>query len=224
MVQMQLLDIVKIYCPNKENSVHALKKINLSIEAGEYTAITGTSGAGKSTLLHILGCLDKPTAGRYLFEGNEVDFSNGKTTAAIRNKKIGFVLQEFGLIPHHTVLQNVQVPLLFDNTPYHQIKGKCMDILQRLGIEALANKKVNELSGGQKQRVAIARALVNGPSVLLADEPTGSLDSVTANEIINIFEELNSQKITVVIVTHDLNIASRCHRHILVKDGNISEI
>lgn len=214
-------NIGKIYDEGKQNACVALKDINIKIDKGNLIAIIGKSGSGKSTLLHILGCLDAPTSGEYYLSNEKVDFKNFKMLAKIRNKKIGFVLQDFGLILNETVLENVSVPLLFSKTPFSEIKKKSLNALEILGIDTLAGKKSNQLSGGQKQRVAIARALVNDPDIILADEPTGALDSKTSAEIVNILLNLNRTGKTIIIVTHDKNIAKRCEGIIEISDGNI---
>lgn len=219
----KLESISKTYDPGKPNACRALNDINLEIDEGDLVSIIGESGSGKSTLLHILGCLDKPTSGNLYIDGDKIRFKNTKSIAAIRNSKIGFVLQDFGLILRESVLENVSVPLLFDGGSPSKIKKRALDTLDLLGIKNLANKKANRLSGGQKQRAAIARALVNDPDIILADEPTGSLDSKTSSEIMKILIDLNNKGKTVIIVTHDKNIALQCKRIIEISDGRIKE-
>lgn len=218
---LQLHNITKIYNDGKSNAVTALNEIELIIEQGEFLAIVGKSGSGKSTLLHILGGLDTPTSGDVIYNGEMMNYTNINRLASYRNSKVGFVLQDFGLLSRETVIENVCVPLLFSDCPITKMKRKALDELKLVGIDDLAKRKVTQLSGGQKQRVAIARALVNNPDIILADEPTGALDSKTSYEIISLLEELNQQGKTVVIVTHDLSIAKRCGRVIEIVDGKI---
>lgn len=220
---LTLKNIGKIYNPGKANSCEALRGVDLDIERGDLIAVIGESGSGKSTLLHILGCLDQPTSGEMRFGGKRVNFRSAKKLAAYRNGKIGFVLQDFGLILGETAVENVCVPLLFSKTPFAKMKSRAKKALDTLNIGKLANKRVNQLSGGQKQRVAIARALVNDPEIILADEPTGALDSKTSSEIVNTLLELNERGKTVIIVTHDPKIAARCRRVVTITDGALSE-
>lgn len=221
MSAITMKNIRKIYNQGQENELLALTVENLTIREGEFISVMGPSGAGKSTMMYLLGCLDGPTAGVYALDDEIVPFSNGRRVAALRNKKFGFVFQEFGLIPQQTVLENVEIPLLFSKKGFKNRKKRCLEVLERLYIRELATKKCSQLSGGQKQRVAIARALVNNPEFLLADEPTGALDSKTAKDILDIFHELNTQGKTVIIVTHDKDVAVRCRRHIEIHDGRI---
>lgn len=223
MTVLNLKNIGKVYNNGKPNACEALKNVNLDIERGDLMAIIGESGSGKSTLLHILGCLDNPTSGEMYFGGSKVNFKSTKKLANYRNEKIGFVLQDFGLILGETALENVCVPLLFSKTPFSKMKNQARDSLNLLGIGKLANKRVNQLSGGQKQRVAIARALVNTPDIILADEPTGALDSKTSSEIVNTLLELNENGKTVIIVTHDPKIARLCRRVVTISDGCLTE-
>lgn len=204
-----------------KNTFLALNNVNLEIENGEFVAIQGTSGAGKSTLLHILGCLDNADEGEYYLNNIDVFSLNDRKTAKLRNEKIGFVLQDFSLINHKKVGFNVMLPLYFNNTPNHQMKEMAHKALEAVGIDEQFEKKANQLSGGQRQRVAIARAIVNNPSVIFADEPTGALDSKTSKEIMKLFRDLNKKGITIVIVTHDDNIANCCDRKIIINDGKI---
>lgn len=220
---LSLNNIGKIYNPGKSNSCEALRGANLEIENGDLIAIVGESGSGKSTLLHILGCLDSPTSGEMRFNGRRVNFKSTKRLADYRNKKIGFVLQDFGLLLNETALENVCVPLLFSKTPFTKMKTRAKRALDMLNIGKLASKRCDQLSGGQKQRVAIARALVNDPEMILADEPTGALDSKTSAEIVSTLLELNERGKTVIIVTHDPKIAARCRRLVTITDGNLSE-
>lgn len=206
---IEIKNLKKIYNANKSIEVEALKSINLIIEKGDFCSIVGVSGSGKSTLLYILGCIDKQTEGTYLLEGKNVSKMSENELAQIRNKKIGFVLQDFGLIEEETVIENVRVPILFckDKNLIRNFRNKAEKLLKDLGIENLKDKKVNLLSGGQRQRVAIARALINDPELILADEPTGSLDTNTAQNIMNIFKELNKSGKTIIIVTHNMELA-----------------
>ena len=206
---IEIKNLKKIYNANKSIEVEALKSINLIIEKGDFCSIVGVSGSGKSTLLYILGCIDKQTEGTYLLEGKNLSKMSENELAQIRNKKIGFVLQDFGLIEEETVIENVRVPILFckDKNLIRNFRNKAEKLLKDLGIENLKDKKVNLLSGGQRQRVAIARALINDPELILADEPTGSLDTNTAQNIMNIFKELNKSGKTIIIVTHNMELA-----------------
>lgn len=223
---MSIIDVKnlkKYYNPNTEIEVQALKDINLKIEKGDFCSIVGVSGSGKSTLLYILGCIDKPTAGIYKLDGEDISKLSEKKLAKIRNKKIGFVLQEFGLIEDETVVENIMIPVMFNNSKNVNYSFRLNNILKELDIDNLKDKKVSEISGGQRQRVAIARALINSPELILADEPTGSLDSKTANNIIDIFEKLNKEGKTIVMVTHNTELAKRTKKHFKIKDGLIYE-
>lgn len=223
---MSIIDVKnlkKYYNPNTEIEVQALKDINLKIEKGDFCSIVGVSGSGKSTLLYILGCIDKPTAGIYKLDGEDISKLSEKKLAKIRNKKIGFVLQEFGLIEDETVVENIMIPVMFNNSKNVNYSFRLNNILKELDIDNLKEKKVSEISGGQRQRVAIARALINSPELILADEPTGSLDSKTANNIIDIFEKLNKEGKTIVMVTHNTELAKRTKKHFKIKDGLIYE-
>ena len=216
---IRLVNINKTYNYKKANVFCALKGINLSINDGEMLAIIGKSGAGKSTLMHILGCVDDFESGDYLIDDiNVKDISNGKK-AEIRNKKIGIVMQDFALIEEYTVIENVMVPLLFDKSKKDK-KKTAIKAIESVGIGDLTNKAVNKLSGGQKQRVAIARAIVNDPVFILADEPTGALDSNTSLEIMQVFKDLNKLGKTIIIITHDKDVAQKCDRIVEMKDGS----
>ncbi len=214
-------NVTKIYNPKKSNEFEALHSISCEIKDGELVAIIGTSGAGKSTLLHILACIDNYQSGEYTIDGTLVKNLSDRQYAKIRNEKIGMVMQDFALIEDFTALDNVLIPLNFSKKKIRGKKEKALEALKAVGIEDQANKPCNKLSGGQKQRVAIARAIVNEPAMILADEPTGALDSKTSAEIMELFKKLNSQGRTVVIVTHDKDVAKQCGRIIEINDGNI---
>lgn len=219
---IELKSIKKTYSNGKSAPpISVLNCIDLKIQEGELVAIKGVSGSGKSTLLHILGCLDKPTDGLYLLNGMDIAKKTSVELSHIRNRTFGFVLQHFALIEEDTVLENVGIPLFFAKVPFYQIDNFSMEKLQYLGIANLAQKRVSKLSGGEKQRVAIARALVNNPNVILADEPTGSLDTRNTRLIMDIFKTLNKQGKTIIIVTHDDFIAESCNRVITISDGMI---
>lgn len=221
---IELENIKKIYNPNTTLEVQALKNINLKIEKGDFCSILGVSGSGKSTLLYLLGCIDKPTSGIYKLEGKDVSNLSEKELAKIRNEKIGFVLQDFGLIEEETVIENIMVPFLFSSKNNKNIRFKIEKILKDLDIFDLQNKKVNLLSGGQRQRVAIARALIIEPEIILADEPTGSLDTDTSNNIMNIFKNLNKEGKTIIIVTHNLELTKETNKCYKIRDGLIYKV
>ena len=219
---IQIKNLVKVYNKGKKNEFCALKGIDLSIEEGEMVAIIGKSGAGKSTLLHILAAIDSYDKGSYLVDGVSVGDLKEKDRARFRNQKIGIVMQDYALIDEYTIEENVQIPLIFGKVKGNDVRReKIMTALENVGLAELAKKPVRQLSGGQKQRVAIARALVNNPTFLLADEPTGALDSKTSGEIMDVFEKLNQGGKTVIIVTHDMEVAARCGRVIEISDGEI---
>lgn len=198
-----------------------LKDANLSIDKGEMVAIKGSSGAGKSTLLHIIGCLDKPTSGSYLLNGQNVSQLSLSKLAEIRNASFGFVMQHFALIEEDSALQNVATPLLFAKTRKSQMDARAMQQLRNVGMEQMANKRIATLSGGEKQRVAIARAMVNNPEIILADEPTGALDRANTEKIVQLFQQLNEKGKTIIIVTHDDFVAQSCRRIVTIADGVI---
>lgn len=219
---IEIKNLVKIYNKGKTNEFCALKGIDLSIDEGEMVAIIGKSGAGKSTLLHILAAIDSYDKGSYLVDGVSVGDLKEKDRARFRNQKIGIVMQDYALIDEYTIEENVQIPLIFGKVKGNDVRReKIMTALENVGLAELAKKPVRQLSGGQKQRVAIARALVNNPAFLLADEPTGALDSKTSGEIMDVFEKLNQGGKTVIIVTHDMEVAARCGRVIEISDGEI---
>lgn len=199
----------------------ALKDINLSVYKGEYVSIMGPSGSGKSTFMNILGCLDTLTSGEYLLDGKDTSSISGDDLAIVRNKKIGFVFQAFNLLPKLTALENVELPMIYGNVPKAERRRRALDALRKVGLENRANHTPVEVSGGQKQRIAIARSLVNNPSILLADEPTGNLDSKSSLEIMNIFDSLSRDGVTIVMVTHEEDIAAFTKRTVIFKDGSI---
>lgn len=219
-VLIRMEDIWRTYQMGAEE-VHALRGISLQVKKGEYVAIVGPSGSGKSTLMNIIGCLDTPTKGNYWLNGQLVSEMNDDQLARIRNKEIGFVFQTFNLLPRATALQNVELPLIYAGIPAQQRYELACKALEAVELSDRAGHKPNELSGGQRQRVAIARALVNNPSILLADEPTGALDSKTSMEIMLLFEKLHEEGNTIIIVTHERDIAARAHRIITIRDGMI---
>lgn len=206
---------------NGEISLHALKNISFSISKGEFVVIMGSSGSGKSTMMNILGCLDKKFQGKYILENIDVSEIKEKKLCKVRNSKIGFVFQSFNLLPKLSALENVELPLVYSGLSKLQREKKAKEVLAKVGLEDRIYHKPNELSGGQKQRVAIARALVNDPSIILADEPTGNLDSVSENEIMKFLHDLNKKGKTIIVVSHEPEVAKFCQRIILFKDGRI---
>ncbi len=219
-----LKQVCKTYDGKSANNVRALKQVSLHIQKGEMTAIIGKSGAGKTTLLNVIGCIDSPDEGTYQLNGTDISRMSEKQLASIRNTEIGIVMQNFALVMQDTALENVIIPFYFQKGIHLKTaRQKALAALQSVGLESMASKPVNKLSGGQKQRVAIARAIVNEPSVILADEPTGALDSRISSEIMGIFKSLHAQGKTIMIVTHDMGIAKQCERIITISDGMIKE-
>jgi putative ABC transport system ATP-binding protein len=221
---IELDNVAKVYEVG-ETKVHALKGVSYTIRKGDLLAIMGPSGSGKSTLMNIIGCLDKPSSGRYLLDGKEVSTYDRNQLAEIRNKKIGFVFQNFNLLARTTALENTELPLLYTNVTAKKAREMALNSLEIVGLKGRELHKTNQISGGEKQRVAIARALVNSPSVILADEPTGNLDTKTGEEIMKIFTELNEKEgITIILVTHDPEVAEVAKKVIHVRDGLIERI
>ncbi|MEG0229397.1 MAG: ABC transporter ATP-binding protein [Oscillospiraceae bacterium] len=218
---IEIKNLYKTYNWGKPTAFKALKDINLTVEKGEIIAIMGKSGAGKSTLLHILGTLDIFENGIYKFNDIIINKLKESEKSLLRAEKIGFVLQDFGLIQEESVFNNVNIPLYFDKTKLSEIKNKTISALDKIDINEIMNKKIKHLSGGQKQRVAIARAIVNNPDIILADEPTGALDTSTSEKIMEVFKQLNNEGKTIIIVTHENTIAQYCQRKIIINDGKI---
>jgi len=220
MALIETRDLWKTYVMGSEE-IHALRGVNIEIDKGEYVAIMGPSGSGKSTLMNLIGCLDTPTKGSYLLNGKQVSQMNDNELARIRNEEIGFVFQTFNLLPRASALHNVELPLIYAGVPAKDRQERAKDALKKVELETRMTHRPNELSGGQRQRVAIARALVNNPSILLADEPTGNLDSKTGVEIMALFERLHTGGNTIVLVTHEADIAAHAHRVIHIRDGQV---
>ena len=217
---IQTQDLWKTYVMGSEE-IHALRGVDLSIDRGEYVAIMGPSGSGKSTLMNLIGCLDTPSKGSYLLNGKQVSEMNDNELARIRNEEIGFVFQTFNLLPRASALHNVELPLVYAGVPSRDRQERAREALRKVELEDRMSHKPNELSGGQRQRVAIARSLVNNPSILLADEPTGNLDSKTGVEIMALFERLHTGGNTIVLVTHEADIAAHAHRVVHIRDGRV---
>jgi putative ABC transport system ATP-binding protein len=220
MALIETVDLWKTYVMGSEE-IHALRGVSVQIERGEYVAIMGPSGSGKSTLMNLIGCLDTPTKGSYLLNGKQVSQMNDNELARIRNEEIGFVFQTFNLLPRATALRNVELPLVYAGLPAKDREVRARAALDKVELTARMTHRPNELSGGQRQRVAIARALVNNPSILLADEPTGNLDSKTGVEIMGLFERLHKAGNTIVLVTHEADVAAHAYRAIHIRDGQV---
>jgi len=221
-IVIRTYDLWKTYIMG-DQEIHAVSGVDIEIKRGEYVAIMGPSGSGKSTLMNLIGCLDTPSKGQYYINGNLVSEMSDDELARIRNKEIGFVFQTFNLLPRATSLHNVELPLIYSGMASHERMERAKLAMRQVDLEQRMDHKPNELSGGQRQRVAIARALVNNPSILLADEPTGNLDSVTGNDIMNLFERLYEQGNTIILVTHEHDIALHAHRVISIRDGKIEK-
>ncbi|PEQ41151.1 macrolide ABC transporter ATP-binding protein [Bacillus cereus] len=217
---IELKDITKSF-QNGEETVEILHCINVTLNEGEFTSIMGPSGSGKSTLMNIIGCLDKPTAGIYSLAGQNISSMSETKLAHIRNEEIGFVFQNFMLLPRLTALQNVELPLIYAGVDKKERRKRALAALMKVGLAERSNHLPNELSGGQKQRVAVARAIVNNPKFILADEPTGALNTKTSKQIMDLFYELNKQGATIIIITHDREIGEAAARQIVIRDGNI---
>ena len=222
MALIETVDLWKTYVMGSEE-IHALRGVSIQIDRGEYVAIMGPSGSGKSTLMNLIGCLDTPTKGSYLLNGKQVSQMNDNELARIRNEEIGFVFQTFNLLPRATALHNVELPLVYAGVPAKDRQERAKGALEKVELTSRMTHRPNELSGGQRQRVAIARALVNNPSILLADEPTGNLDSKTGLEIMTLFERLHAAGNTIVLVTHEADVAAYAHRAVHIRDGQVEK-
>jgi len=217
----ELRHVFKIY-GSGDTEVRAVNDLNLIVQPGEYLAVMGASGSGKSTAMNILGCLDRPTEGEYILQGQKVNDLDDNALAGLRNTCLGFVFQQFHLLPHLTALQNVELPMVYAGVPAGERRQRSCDALERVGLGQRLHNRPNQLSGGQQQRVAIARAIINRPALLLADEPTGALDSETTEEVLAIFDELHDDGITVMLVTHEADVAARAERILRFRDGRIA--
>jgi putative ABC transport system ATP-binding protein len=220
MALIEIRELRKTYVMGAEE-VHALAGVDLDVESGEYLAVMGASGSGKSTLMNLIGCLDTPTSGSYHLNGAPVEEMDDESLAAVRNREIGFVFQTFNLLPRTSALENVELPLIYAGKSRKERRAQAREALEKVGLGDRVDHKPNELSGGQRQRVAIARALVNDPSILLADEPTGNLDSATSYEIMDLFDQLSAAGNTIVLVTHEQDIAARTRRQVVLRDGKV---
>ena len=219
---LTMKNIVKQYIVGGEVST-VLRGIDLTVQEGEFLAVLGPSGSGKSTLMNIIGCLDVPTSGEYILDGRQIDSQDEATLAKIRNQEIGFIFQSFFLMQRQTALQNVKLPLIYGNVPEREQNERAAEMLRRVGLQDKMDYYPNQLSGGQQQRVAIARALCNNPAILLADEPTGALDQKTGRQVMELFHAINDEGRTIIMITHDANIASHAKRIVRILDGNIGE-
>ncbi|MHB0971697.1 MAG: ABC transporter ATP-binding protein [Thermoanaerobaculia bacterium] len=217
---IEMHELTRVYDLGEEK-IHALNGVDLKIDHGEYVAVMGPSGSGKSTLMNIIGCLDTPSGGSYLLDGTSVETMSEDELAAVRNRKIGFVFQTFNLLARTTALHNVELPLIYAKVSRHERRERAQRALEEVGLQDRMSHQPNELSGGQRQRVAIARALVNGPSLLLADEPTGNLDSKTGREILDLFHDLSARGNSIIMVTHEDDVAREAQRVIHIRDGKI---
>ncbi|HJQ99858.1 MAG TPA: ABC transporter ATP-binding protein [Candidatus Polarisedimenticolaceae bacterium] len=218
---IDIKDVTKSYQMGAETLVRALDGVSVAIEGGDYVAIMGPSGSGKSTLMNLIGCLDTPSSGSYQLKGREIASMDDDELAQIRNKEIGFIFQTFNLLPRADAVQNVELPLVYSGLPRRERKDRAIKALEQVGLGERKHHRPNEMSGGQRQRVAIARALVNGPSILLADEPTGNLDSKTGEEILALMDDLHSKGNTIILVTHEEDLAQHAARVIRLRDGKI---
>ena len=216
----ELIGVSKIYGKG-ELSVRALDQLDLTVTLGDYLAVMGASGSGKSTAMNILGCLDRPTSGSYRLNGTAVEDLDDDALADLRNRSLGFVFQQFHLLAHASAMENVMLPMIYAGVPLHERRIRARDALERVGLGQRLDNRPNQLSGGQQQRVAIARAIINRPSLLLADEPTGALDSQTTSEVLELFDDLHQQGITLVMVTHEDDVAARAHRLARFQDGRV---
>ena len=220
---IELRDVYKIYGEGLESEVRALDGVSLDIEKGEFVAVVGQSGSGKSTMMNVLGCLDIPTRGTYRLDGVDVRELSDKELSRIRNKQIGFIFQQYNLIQNLTVLENVELPLIYQGVSAAERRKRSAEVLRRVGLESRAGHKPTELSGGQQQRVAVARALATEPALILADEPTGNLDSKTGKEIMSLFCQLNEAGKTIILITHSEAVAQQAHRRIRIMDGHVRD-